>query len=272
MKVMLPENGLLWLGTGFAAVHMGKRVWRGEGESRHRVLLWWVFWSFAMPWVSGTFYSHYFLQIIGPFSVLAAFGMVASWEMLKSLSSLPRFVTKVGWLALLTVIAVIFIKTDYKYFFIYTPVEQTALQHKLSDDLFDRYGLYNILHQEIAFYIRDHSDRTETIYVWGIAPQIYFLAQRKAATRYRNNYNMSFFFTNNPSEALKAYAPMVMEDLRRYPPGHIVQIFQLEDFPELQTFVRGQYLIDRHVEFSAPPHRIQLYRRCLDNQSIPNTR
>lgn len=272
MKVMLPENGLLWFGTGFAVVYLGRRIWRGEGEAKDRVLLWWVFWSFAVLWISGTFFYHYFLQIVGPFSVLAAFGIVASWEMLKSLSSLPRFVAKAGWAALLLILVIIFIKTDYKYFFSYTPIEQTLLQHKLSDGVFDRYGIYNVIVQQVANYIHANTDPSEAVYVWGIAPQIYFLAQRKAASRYRNNYNMSMVFTNNSLEALKAYGPVVMEDLRRSPPVYIVQIFCLEEFPELQTFVRGQYMVDRHMEFSVPPYRIQLYRRCLDGQVVPNPR
>jgi len=214
-----------------------------------------------MLWISGTFFYHYFLQIIGPFSVLAAFGIVASWEMLKPLSSLPRFAAKVGRTALLIIMVAIFIKTDYKYFFSYTPVEQTAFQHKLSDGVFDGYGLYNISQREIAFYIRDQTEPTETIYVWGVAPQIYFLAQRRAATRYRNNYNMSFYVTYNPLDALKTYAPMVMEDLKKSPPAYIVQIFRLENFPELQVFVRDLYNMDKNVEISVPPYRIGLYRR-----------
>jgi len=261
MKVILPENGLLWFGTGFAAVYIGRRIWRRQGEAKDRILLWWVFWSFGMLWISGTFFYHYFLQIIGPFSVLAAFGIVASWEMLKPLSSLPRFAAKVGWTALLIIMVAIFIKTDYKYFFSYTPVEQTAFQHKLSDGVFDGYGLYNISQREIAFYIRDQTEPTETIYVWGVAPQIYFLAQRRAATRYRNNYNMSFYVTYNPLDALKTYAPMVMEDLKKSPPAYIVQIFRLENFPELQVFVRDLYNMDKNVEISVPPYRIGLYRR-----------
>ena len=261
MQVILPENSLLWFGTGFAAIHMGRRILCGEGQPRDRLLLWWVFWSLAMLWISGTFFYHYFLQIVGPFSVLAAFGIVASWEMIKLFSPLPRFAAKVGWTALVIVMVTFFIKTDYKYFFSYTPVEQTVFQHKLSDGTFDGYGLYNVHQREIAFYIRDHTDPTETIYVWGVAPQVYFLAQRRAATRYRNNFNMSFYVTNKPLEALKAYAPMVMEDLRKSRPAYIVQIFGLENFPELQLFVRNLYEMDKNVEISVPPYRIGLYRR-----------
>ena len=268
MKVMLPENGLLWFGTGFAAVYMGRRVWCGKGEARDRVLLWWVFWSFAVLWISGTFFYHYFLQVIGPLSVLAAFGIAASWEKLESLSPLPRFVAKVGRALLLIILVFVFIETDYKYFFSYSPVEQTAFQIKISNGVFAQYGIINVLDHEIARYIRDQTYPAETIYVWGIAPQIYFLAQRRAATRYRNNWNMSKLVTTNSLEALQDYAPLVMEDLKKSPPSYIVQIFPLEYFPELQAFVRNYYLEDENIEFDLSPWRIRLYQRRLDNQIL----
>jgi hypothetical protein len=272
MKVMLPENGLLWFGTVFAAAYIGRRIWRGEGEAKDRILLWWAFWSLAVLWISGTFFYHYFLQIIGPFSVLAAYGIMVSWKWVKSLSPLSGFVAQGGWAILLVIMTAIFIKTDYKYFFIYTAAEQTVFQLKISNGLFDQYGLSNLVNWEIARYIRDHTDPSEAIYVWGIAPQIYFLAQRRAATRYRNNFNMSILVTNDARKALQAYAPMVMEDIRKFRPAYIVEIFRLEDFPELQTFVRNGYMLDRSMELPVPPNKIHLFRRSLDNQCVQNPR
>jgi len=269
LKVILPENALLWVGTMFAMAYLGWRIWRGQGQASDRILLGWAFWSFAVLWVTGTFFYHYYLQIIAPFSVLAAYGIVASWKMVKSLSPSPRFVAKGGWIALLIVMVIIFVKTDFKYFFSYTPVEQTVFYHKALDGVFDGYGVYNVIQHQVADYIRTNTEPTEAIYIWGIAPQIYFLAQRKAATRYRNNYNMSRLVSNNSLEALKAYAPMVMEDLRKSRPGCIVQIFRLEDFPELQTFVQDCYMTDKNIEFDLPPWRIRLYRRRLDDQIVP---
>jgi 4-amino-4-deoxy-L-arabinose transferase-like glycosyltransferase len=272
LKVILPENALLWVGTMFAMAYLGWWIWRGQGQASDRILLWWAFWSFAVLWVTGTFFYHYYLQIIAPFSVLAAYGIVASWKIVKSLSPLPRFVAKVGWTALFIVMVIIFVKTDFKYFFSYTPVEQTVFHHKVLDGAFDGYGIYNVIQQQVANYIRTNTDPTEAIYVWGIAPQIYFLAQRKAATRYRNNYNMSQLVTDNPLKALQTYAPIVMEDLRKSPPAYIVQIFRLEDFLELQTFVRDKYILEKDVELPVPPHRIHLYRRRLDIPAVPNPR
>lgn len=261
MQVMLPENGFLWVGTAFTLAYLGWRIWRGKEQVADQILLWWAFWSFAVLWATGTFYWHYFLQIIAPFSVLAAYGIAAAWRLARSLPPLLRFVTRGVWAILLVVMFIIFVKTDYKYFFSYTPVEQTLFQHNFLGGVPDNYGVSNIFLQQIAYYIRDNTDPTETIYVWGIEPQIYFLAQRRAATRYRNNYNMSELVTNNSLKTLEAYAPMVMEDIRKSPPAYIVQIFPLEWFPELQAFVRDLYNTDKNVEIPVPPYRIGLYRR-----------
>jgi len=268
LMVILPENGLLWFGTVFAAGYLCWRIWSGKGEARDRILLWWAFWSFAVLWLTGTFYSHYFLQIIPPFSVLAAYGIVRTWEIAKSFSPLRRFVARGVWASLLVIITITFIKTDYRYFFSYTPEGQTVFQYKVSHATYDGHGLYHFVQQEIALYVRDHTDPKETIYVWGIAPQIYFLAERKAATRYRNNYNMSRLFTDDSLRELRAYAPAVMEDLRKSRPAYIVKIFRLEDFPELQTFVQDNYTAEKYLEL--PPWSICLYRRRVDRQVIPN--
>ncbi len=261
IKGILSENSLLWVGTMFSVAYLGWRIWCGKGQASDRILLWWAFWSFVVISMTGTFFAHYFLQIIAPFSVLAAYGIVAAWKLAKSLSPLFRLVVQGVWTILLVVMVIFFIKNDYKYFFSYTPVEQTVFQYRALDRLVDIYGIYNFVQQQIAFHIRAHTDPTETVYVWGIAPQIYFLAQRKAATRYRNNYNMSQLVTDKPLQALQTYASTVMEEIRKSHPAYIVQIFDLEDFPELQTFMRDRYEIDKSIIIYTPPFRIQLYQR-----------
>ncbi len=261
MRVIVPENGLLFLGAIFATAHLVWQTLQGRGEKKDLLLFWWAFWSFAVLWVSRTFYHHYFLQIIPPFSVLAAYGTITSWKLAKSLSSLLRLVTQVVWVTVFGILVFVFLRTDYKYFFSYSPTEQTLFQFKASDGVFDGYGIYNIVQHKIASYIHVQTDPAETIYVWGIAPQIYFLAQRKAATQYRTNFNMSQLVTDKPTEALKAYAAIVMKEIRKSSPAYIVQIFLLEDFPELHAFVQDHYTLDRDVEFPAPPYRICLYRK-----------
>jgi 4-amino-4-deoxy-L-arabinose transferase-like glycosyltransferase len=270
MRVILPENGLIWLGTIFASTYLVWRILRDKGQKSDLILLWWALWSFAALWISRTFFWHYFLQIVAPFSVLTAYGIITSWKLVQFLSPLSKLVLRGVWVIILGILTFVFIKTDYKYFFSYSPIDQTICQHKLSDGVFDEYGVYNIVQHEIASYIRAQTDPAETIYVWGIAPQIYFLAQRKAATRYRNNYNLSELVTDKPLEALKAYAPTVIENIRRSPPSYIVQIFRLEDFPELQTFVRDHYTLDRNMEFPVPPHKICLYQRQPNFHGVPD--
>jgi 4-amino-4-deoxy-L-arabinose transferase-like glycosyltransferase len=271
-KYIFPENGLLWIGTGFAMVYLIWQIMKDKGQSKDRILLWWAFWSFLVLWGSGFFFPHYFLQIISPFSILTAYGMTTIWGSVKSLRSLPRLIMQGGWMVLLIILIMVFIKTDYKYFFSYTPVEQTMFQHPLPNDASRIYGLFNIVQYEIARHIRDHTDSTETIYVWGISPQIYFLAKRRAATRYRNNFDISVLSTNNLQGALQAYAPTVMEDIKKSSPAYIVKIFHLEDFPELQTFIKDHYIREEDLEFFTPPYQISLYRRCRDRGVLPNTK
>lgn len=261
LKIMLPENGLLWMGTLFSTVYLGWRILHGKGQASDRILLWWALWSFAVLWLAGLFFQHYFLQIIAPFSVLTAYAIVTTWRLAKSLPPLPRSVAQAGITVLLMIVVIVFIRNDYKYFFSYTPVEQTVLYKEISDGIYDSYGVYNVLLQEIAYYIRMQTGPGEIIYVWGIAPQIYFLAQRKAATRYRNNYNLSALVTGNSLKALEAYAPVAIEEIRKSKPTYIVQIFPLDVFPALQTFVRDHYLVDKSVAFPAPPNEIRIYRR-----------
>jgi 4-amino-4-deoxy-L-arabinose transferase-like glycosyltransferase len=266
MRFILPENGLLWLGTIFATAHIGWQIFQGKGRVVDQLLLWWTFWSFAVLWVSGTFYSHYFLQIIPAFSVLTAYGIVRSWRLLRLPSVFSRSVAQGAWAIILLVLILIFVRSDHRYFFSYTPVEQTIFQHKILGG----YGVYNVAMQEIASYIRARTNPSETVYVWGIAPQIYFLAQRKASTKYRNNYNLSQFVTDNLAAALRAYAPIVMEEIKRSAPAYIVQIFRLESFPELHAFVQDHYTIDENMTFFFPPHRIRLYQRRQAIQTDQN--
>ena len=270
LKIMLPENSILWFGTLSAAVHMGQKAWHGEGVKTDRILLWWGFWSFAVLWVSGTFYAHYFLQIIAPFSLLAAYGIVTTLKWVRSLSSKARFVMQAISITILLVMLVLFIKTDYKYFFSYTPEEKTMYQYKALSGMDHVYGLYVIIQNEIASHIRANTNPSETIYVWGIAPQVYFVAQRRAATRYRTNYNMDKLVTGDRLKALMAYAPVVMKDLKQFCPVYIVQIFPLEFLQEFQTFVQDHYKVEMEINLSVPPYRIRLYRRSVDKEGVPN--
>ncbi|MDI7259855.1 MAG: glycosyltransferase family 39 protein [Thermodesulfobacteriota bacterium] len=271
MKLILQENSLLWLGALFSSAYIGWRIWHGRGELADRILLWWTFWSFSVLWVSGIFYAHYFLQLIAPFSIMAAYGIRLAWKLAKNLSHLPRFVAQGLWAIILVITVALFVKTDYKYFFTYTPVQQTAFQFKGVDGVHDGYGygVYNIVQHQIALYIRGCTDPADTIYVWGIAPQVYFLAQRIAATRYRNNFNLSTVVTNNAFEALRAYAPKVMEEIRISPPAYIIEIMYLENFPELETFVKNYYEIDLTLKLPTFPYRIHLHRRHPDVQVAP---
>ena len=263
MKKIFLENSLLWVGTIFSTLYLGWMIFRGKGKDSDRILLWWAFWSITILWIRGVFYAHYFLQMIAPFSVLAAYGVGITWKLTKKLPSLPKFISRGVWAIILMITTIFFIRTDYKPFFSYNPIEQTVFQYKGLDGIIDEYGygVYNVVQQGVAAYIRDHTDPKDTIYIWGVAPQVYYLAQRRAATRYRNNYNLSENVTHDPYRALQAFAPIVMEEIRRARPAYVVQMIRLEDFPELQRFIWDHYEIEEIFEIPSSNRKVNLYRR-----------
>jgi 4-amino-4-deoxy-L-arabinose transferase-like glycosyltransferase len=263
MKFILLETSLLWIGSLFSAFHLLRRMRQGQGERADPILLWWAFWSFGVLWISGTFYAHYFLQIIAPFSILAACGILEAWKLAKSYAPSLRPVARGGLALVLAIAVILFVKTDHKYFLSYNPVEQTVFQFKGLEGIIDQYGYgaFSVLQYEIASHIRNRTDPADTIYVWGVSPQLYYLAQRKAATRYRNNFNISLNVTGNPGEALRAYGPVAMEEIKKSFPAYIIQVFRFEDFPDLQSFVRDHYLLEMTMDLYGTPFKINLYRR-----------
>lgn len=264
MKLILRENSLLWFGWLFSSFYFIKNILNPTLDKSDIVLMLWALLSFGVLWISGTFYAHYFLQLIAPFSVLTAYTLVLPWKLALPLLNLPVRVIRLVWIVIIMISALFFIKTDYPYFFKFTPVEQTIYQIPSLGIRCIEYGVYNIVQKEIASYIKEQTKPDETIYIWGIAPQTYFLAQRRAATRYRNNFNLSEIVTEKPLDELRTYAPVVINEIKKSKPVFIIEIIRLMDFPELQEIVKKYYDLDRIIEFSTPPYKIFLYRRVRD--------
>lgn len=264
MKLILRENSLLWLGWIFSSFCFIKKIINNKAAKHDIVVMLWALISFAVLWVSGTFYAHYFLQLIAPFSVLTAYAIMFPWKYNLFLLHPSGRIVKFIWIMILAISTLFFIKTDYLYFFKFTPVEQTIYQIPSLGSKCIEYGVYNIVQEEIASYIKKETMPDETIYIWGIAPQTYFLAQRRAATRYRNNFNLSEIVTGKPLEELRTIAPIVINEIKRSKPVFIVEIIPLIDFPDLQKIVEKYYELDKLIEFPTPPYKIFLYRRVRD--------
>ncbi|MCX8118965.1 MAG: glycosyltransferase family 39 protein [Desulfobacterota bacterium] len=264
MKRIVLENSLLWIGTLFSLGVLFSKKKGGRLEVPDRIFLWWAFWSFLAVCIPGTFYAHYFLLVVAPFSLLTAHGILWAWERTKSLSALSKKISRGILTFVLTISAFLFVRTDYKYFFTYSSTEQTIHQFKGLDGIFDsyQYGLYNFIQHHLASYLKAATEPNETLYVWGIAPQVYFLAQRRAATQYRNNFNLSENVTRTPHKDFAGYKEKVIEEITHSPPAYILKIFELEHFPELKSMVEKRYEIDPKVdEIFIPPHKIRLYRK-----------
>ena len=104
--------------------------------------------------------------------------------------------------------------------------------------------------KEVALYIKQTVPQDRTIYLWGFDAMIYFLSERRSASRF--GYNYPLIATNNKFAALKRNE--LMKSLTDFPPAAIVvqahdanNLYKrsskelLEEFPELKNFIHSHY-------------------------------
>lgn len=182
--------------------------------------------SFLGVSLPGWFFVHYFIQIIPPLSILAGIGFSALWEK-----------RKLFYVCIPIILAslVYSIKTDYKYYLVYTP-EETSTK-KYGSDMFVNYV-------KISKYIKDNTAPSDYIFHWGWDPEIYFLSGRRAPNRF---IAMSFVAgSKNPAAAIEEMADSIMAKKPKYV---IVQKGR-EQWPgyyELSYIIDRNYVLEKTI-------------------------
>lgn len=129
------------------------------------LLITWFVMSFIGVTSGKRFFPHYFVQLIPPLAVGAAWGMR---RLLDRKSQALK-------LSLILLIVFVPLKANYQYLFKYTPKE---ISSKL-------YGVNPFAEaSEIATYINSQTSPVDTIAILGSEPEMLYYAQRKSASRY----------------------------------------------------------------------------------------
>ena len=128
----------------------------------------------------------------------------------------------------------------------------------------------------VSAYIREHSDPSDRIFVWGYHPDIYLHAHRRPASRFLYASFMTGLvpWTNTAPDRDTAYAivPGTMDtllaELTAHPPLYIVdcsagpnrhwQKYPTDLFPAFHAFIRERYRLDAPHQFV--PQGFRLYR------------
>ena len=146
--------------------------WDHATRRRAAFLLSFTAFSFLAVVTGWRFDEHYFVLLLPAASLLSGAGVSA---LTRALAARRADLAPAVGLALPLLAATLCLLQDRGYFFSLSPIEISRAI----------YGTNPFIEAvEIARYVREHSDRDDRIAVIGSEPEIYFYAQRRAATSY----------------------------------------------------------------------------------------
>jgi hypothetical protein len=194
----------LWLTGGLGLL---TQVARRSAPRRWLVPLWFAASLFPVV-LGGRFFPHYFLQVYPPLVLSAAALIAALWDRLPD-----RRVVRAGAALALGAMAVVPAARETSR---YRDPEMLSVPHAPARA------------RDLAAYVREHTAPDARIVVWGYGSAIYYLAQRRPATRFPYvTYQVGAvegtpawwnpFRPSRPLEIPRAW-DLFFEDFDRHPP------------------------------------------------------
>lgn len=168
------EYSLLW----FSAIIFIFWTAAKERTTENIYIVLWMGISFIGVCLGSKFFPHYFIQMIPSLSIAGAVGI---FELYKGVRN-QRIVIKV--VSCLYAFLLLFsfgyaIKTDYKFYIVFSPDEIS--REIYGDDTF-------VNSRKIAQYVKERTQPSDYIYQNRWDSEIYFLAQRRTPTKYIEHY------------------------------------------------------------------------------------
>jgi 4-amino-4-deoxy-L-arabinose transferase-like glycosyltransferase len=231
------EYSILWIA---AAVSIFMTVIRDRNRDNLYVALW-IFFSFTGVCLGTMFWPHYFIQMIPSLSIASASGAIYAYN-----GILDRRIIVKGMSFLIFVIFFISagyaIKTDYKFYFTYTPDEIS--KYIYGDDTF-------VKAKKIAAYVRERTLPSDYIYQNRWEAEIYFLSQRRSPTKYFTHE--TFYGTSDVLKAIDEFR----NDLFYKEPKYIILFPAREG--EVPAFVAGP-IVKMKYELETRIDGVDIYR------------
>jgi hypothetical protein len=196
-----------------------------------RVIVGWLVVSVPGSLAGGHLSWHYFIQVMGPLALLAAFAVD------QALNTPMRRLVAVGMIVGLGV-----------------PLVGWGAFDQVSDPLTYDFRAPVPQHHEVAAYIRDHTSSDDRVFVWGDWPALYVESDRVMASRFpgflRGFARGSGLPPNNWDTTAEVW-PELQADLARNPPALIVDtspgnwsdfsMYPMSNYPVLADLVTSQY-------------------------------
>jgi len=213
-----------------------------RSQARRPVVALWALGSLLPIALGGRFFPHYFLQLFPPLVLLASAGAIGLWE---RTAARPRLrVAGAIATALLLVIAPASRMTRFH------DAEALSVPHAMPPA------------RAIAAYVREHTAPSARVLFWGYGSALYYLSERRPATRFPYVTYLvgavegtpswwSPFHPSRPLEIPRAW-DLFFEDLERHPPALFIDTaqpgyfgfykFPPARYPRLQAFLDANYV------------------------------
>lgn len=229
----------LWIALGIQLTRRFSKYISGTPYNRPVPTWIWGWFVASVPAVlaGGRFYGHYFIQLLPPLCIIAGVTWDAWWRRgrgYRIFIATSLAVLAVGWM-----------------------IPRIWFQ-----EFADRFHIQNVrVEQKVGDYIKIHSPREGTLFVWGVAPSIYFFAERPPATRFlwsdglvgrlpgvvetqKGPQDTSFY--TNPQDWRR-----FLDDFHAHPPLYIVDCasgnlrdygkFPIHNYPAFYRIVQSDY-------------------------------
>ena len=218
--------------------------------SPYSALLWgWVLTSIPAITVGGRFFGHYFIQVLPPLCIIAG-AQFAVWRHSWKSKLVVGFaiLSAVGWM----------------------------VPRIFADEIAVRFGFHGLKRERaVATYIKEHLPKGEKIFVWGVAPSIYFLSGSDPATRLLwadlltgrapGLIETQKGATDTSGSIDKKSWDDLNSDFEKYLPYYIVDTssgdlrdyakFPILSYPIMRNIVSGRYTVEATIE------GVNIYRR-----------
>ena len=226
------DMAVLWVAAIAWAVRW-KRL-----DSGQRLIVAWLVLSVVGSLAGGHLSWHYFIQVMGPLALLAALAVDAALR--TSMKKQVAWVVAIG---------------------IAVPAIGWCAYNVFADPLTYDFGPPVPQHDQVAAYIRTHTNPGDRVFVWGDWPALYVESDRVMASRFpgflRGFARGSQLPPNNWDTSPEVW-PELKSDLERNPPVLIVDtaasgwsdfsMYPMRNYPVLEDFVTARYHLITEVD------------------------
>jgi hypothetical protein len=214
-------------------------VWRWKRQPpAAQIIAAWLAVSIPGSLAAGHLSWHYFIQVIGPLALLAAFAIDIALET-------PRR----RWVAAVVVVGLAL------------PMAGWGVFNVVADPLTYDFTAPVPPHEKVAAYIQSHTRPDDRVFVWGNWPALYIESDRLMATRFPGFLRGFARGSGLPPKNWDTSAvvwPTLKQDLTRHPPALIVDTapadwsdfspYPMSNYPVVADFVAAGYHVTATID------------------------